>query len=134
MPPCRPAVDPSILIHRDLRSDAEILPVGRLPLLLGWLATDVTLEGNYVYAGTTQRWQFEALRTLLGKPEKIQIYHFTVTLKGLKPVIEMQWRREVLNSVARETGWVKRFTGGESFDDLIRLRWDAWADGRGRGK
>jgi len=108
-----------------LRSDAEILPVGRLPLLLGWLATDVTLIGNYVYASTTQRWQVEALRTLLGKPEKSQVRGFNVTLKGLKPDIKMQWRREVLDSIVKEAGWEFIPGGVEKFDDLIRLRWDA---------
>jgi PaRep2b protein. len=94
-------------------------------MILGWLATDVSIDGNYVYAATTQPWQIKALRALLGRPEKIEIYHFTVTTEGLKPAVEMKWRREVLNSVAREDVWVKRFTGAESFDDLIRLRWDA---------
>jgi hypothetical protein len=31
-----------------------VLPAGRLPSALGWLATDVTIVGNYVVASTTQ--------------------------------------------------------------------------------
>ena len=91
---------------------------------MGWLAADVTIDGNYVFAGATQPWQIKALRALLGKPEKIEIHHFTVTTEGLKPAVEMKWRREVLDGIVKEAGWVKRFTGAESFDDLIRLRWD----------
>jgi len=92
---------------------------------LGWLAADVSIVGNYVYAGATQPWQIKTLRALLGRPEKIEINRFTVTTEGLKPAVEMRWRREVLDGIVKEDVWVKRFAGAESFDDLIRLRWDA---------
>ena len=73
-----------------LRGGVELLLAGRLPLVLGWLASDVSFSGNYVVASTTQRWQAGALRNLLGEPEKYEFAHFTVTLRGLKPAVEMQ--------------------------------------------
>ncbi len=109
----------------------EIPPYGRLPLLLGWLASDVTLEGNYVRVETTQLWQFAALRMLLGKPAEWKIEYFSATLKGLKPVVEMKWPREVLDEVVREDEWVKQLISGraEKFDDFIRgIDWDAVVD------
>jgi len=70
--------------------------------------------------------QIKALRALLGRPEKIEIYRFTVTTEGLKPAVRMKWRREVLNSAAREDVWAEKLVPGvKGFDDLIRLRWDA---------
>jgi len=114
-----------------------VLPAGRLPSALGWLATDVTIVGNYVVAGTTQPWQIKTLRALLGRPEKIEINRFTVTTEGLKPAVRMKWRREVLNSAAREDVWAEKLVPGvKGFDDLIRLRWDvvvnAVKEARGR--
>jgi len=84
----------------------------------------VTIDGNYVVAGATQPWQIKALRALLDRPEKIEIYRFTVTPEGLKPAVEMKWRREALDHIVKEAGWGFIPGGAESFDDLIRgLSW-----------
>lgn len=42
----------------------------------------MTIDGNYVVAGATQPWQIKTLRALLGRPEKIEIHHFSVTSKA----------------------------------------------------
>jgi len=116
-----------------LRGGVEVPPAGRLSSALGWLATDVTIEGNYVMAGTAQRWQAAALHMLLGKPDKIEISFFTVTMEGLKPAFVMKWRREVLDNLVKEAEWVKHIpdvenSGVKSFDDLIRLSWNDVVD------
>ncbi|MGC9107959.1 MAG: LAGLIDADG family homing endonuclease [Infirmifilum sp.] len=76
---------------KKLKGTANISSDFKYSYLLGWLASDAYIEDIYVKVGTTQFWQLSKL-TKLFNLINIRIKGFSLTKKGLKPIVEIYWR------------------------------------------
>jgi hypothetical protein len=72
---------------------------------LEWLATDVSFTGKWIEGITVHLWQAAWYVALFGKPESIS-GRTNVTNEGVKPNVQMRWRRERLDDIIAAEGEV----------------------------
>jgi hypothetical protein len=70
---------------------------------LPWFATDVSFTGRQIDASTAHLWQLKWYIALFGEPESIS-GRADVTEEGIKPNVQMRWRREDLDRIIAEEG------------------------------
>jgi len=70
---------------------------------LEWLATDVSFTGKWIEGITVHLWQAAWYVALFGKPESIS-GRTNVTKEGVKPNVQMRWRRERLDDIIAKEG------------------------------
>jgi hypothetical protein len=70
---------------------------------LPWLNTDVSFDGGWIKGTTAHTWQAAWYVALFGEPESIS-GRANVTEEGIKPNVQMWWRRECLDSIIAKEG------------------------------
>jgi hypothetical protein len=70
---------------------------------LEWLATDVSFTGKWIEGITVHLWQAAWYIALFGEPESIS-GRTNVTKEGVKPNVQMRWRRERLDDIIAKEG------------------------------
>jgi hypothetical protein len=91
------------LVEEAKRTAPDLSGIKKIWQTLEWFATDVSFDKGRIVAGTAQPWQAAWYIALFGEPEPSR-GRTNVTEKGVKPYVQMRWRREVLDRIIAEEG------------------------------
>jgi hypothetical protein len=107
------------------------LPVeDRLPYMLGWVDSDVTINKGLLEMTTSHLWQLAETHALFGWSD-VTVRGVSLTLEGPKPQFQVRTSLEKLDEAIRrsaESGWLKMLgIKAESWDGLkqwVAKNWD----------
>jgi hypothetical protein len=91
------------LVEEAKRTAPDLSGIKKIWQTLEWFATDVSFDKGRIVAGTAHLWQAAWYIALFGEPEPSR-GRTNVTEKGVKPYVQMRWRREVLDRIIAEEG------------------------------
>jgi hypothetical protein len=95
------------VLRRFVEEAKEMAPdlsgVKKIWQTLEWFATDVSFTGRQIDASTAHLWQLKWYIALFGEPESIS-GRADVTEEGIKPNVQMRWRREDLDRIIAAEG------------------------------
>ena len=104
------------------------LPVeDRLPYMLGWVDSDVSISGGLLRMGTSHLWQLAETHALFGWSD-IVVFRVGLTLEGPKPQFYAHTSPEKLDETIRrsaEGGWLRMLGVEAKLEDLMHVKsWD----------
>jgi hypothetical protein len=85
------------------RTAPDLSGVKKIWQTLEWLNTDVSFAEWYIVGGTAHSWQAAWYFALFGEPESTS-GGASITEEGVKPNVQMRWRREVLDRIIAAEG------------------------------
>ena len=85
------------------RTAPDLSGIKKMWHTLPWFNTDVSFLKKWIEATTAHSWQAAWYIALFGEPESIS-GGANVTEEGVKPNVNMRWRREVLDRIIAEEG------------------------------
>jgi len=85
------------------RTAPDLSGIKKIWHTLPWFNTDVSFLKKWIEATTAHSWQAAWYIALFGEPESIS-GGANVTEEGVKPNVNMRWRREVLDRIIAEEG------------------------------
>jgi hypothetical protein len=86
------------------RTAPDLSGIKKIWHALEWFNTDVSFAGKWIEATTAHTWQAAWYVALFGEPESISGVGVSVTEEGVKPNVQMRWRRERLDRIIAEEG------------------------------
>jgi len=95
---------PRRLVEEAERTAPDLSGIKKIWQTLEWLNTDVSFDRGWIVAATADTRQAAWYVALFGEPESISDGGASVTEEGIKPNVQMRWRRERLDRIIAEEG------------------------------